>query len=166
VEKKKDKDKFDAAWREHQSGRQGRFFHNVLLKKAREAALEFDETPRQGKHLLTIDDMMAEARELEDEMHALVQEFIEKAGGRWKQGPLKLEERVRTKTEVGRGYGPRSRPQPLSLRLSASASQPLSLSASQPLSLSASQPLSLSASQPLSLSASQPPRHPPRPLSR
>ena len=60
----------------------------------------FDEQPRQGEHLLTIEDMMNEAREVEHEMHAIVQAFVEKVGGLYKQGPLKLEERVRTKTEV------------------------------------------------------------------
>lgn len=58
-----------------------------------------DKIPLHGMHLKDIDSLMTEAAIVEPAFRAATKQFVYKAGGDFKPGPLKKYSRVREKTE-------------------------------------------------------------------
>ena len=97
VEKDVDKKKFDNAWADLERVEPAATVR--VLRCAAQLAERFTTTPVQGGHLEDVDDLMAEAEEVETAFHAATERLITEAGGVFKQGPLKKKSRVQEKME-------------------------------------------------------------------
>ena len=97
VEKDQDKKKFDNAWAGLEQPDPAATAR--VLECAAQLAQQFSKQPVQGAHLQDVEALMAEAAEVETAFHAATERLVTEAGGVFKQGPLKKEERVREKME-------------------------------------------------------------------
>ena len=98
-EQRKDSDAYARAWDDCVRGAEREAVDDLIMASAEleETFTPGDGIVRQPVAVASADELLARAGDASDAFHATLRPVVEGAGGTYKEGPLKLEDRIRTK---------------------------------------------------------------------